>query len=54
MEGNSKALNSSPASVPLPQALVRLDLAEILFSAKWIFLLQEVSDASWSLSMVLI
>lgn len=54
VEGSSKALNSSPASVPLPQALVRLHLAEVLFLAKWIFLLQEVSDASWSLSMVLI
>ena len=55
VEGNPKVLNSSPASVPLPQSLVRLDLAEVPSSAtSWIFLLQEVSEASWSLSMVII
>ena len=55
MEGNPKVLNSSPASVPLPQSLVRLDLAEVPSSAtSWIFLLQEESEASWSLSIVII
>lgn len=55
MEGNPKVLNSSLASVPLPQSLVRLDLAEVPSSAtSWIFLLQEESEASWSLSIVII